>query len=166
MCSFASNVIGSHPAPLRATLLHFFSKNIFRTLFFRTRSQKGTFKAFPTKWYTLSLFQSSVCVIDAVSPAFPAAKATAPVHTRHNCQLTLRHPFLWKRSLSYILVITVRMYDVQGLEPRSFEAELKNLSALQAESASSAHCAMGYLHPLGCPRQRPHRGCARDCRGQ
>eukprot|EP00964_Phaeocystis_antarctica_P161556 scaffold133437_cov84-Phaeocystis_antarctica.AAC.2 len=51
---------------------------------------------------------SSVCVIDAVSPAFSAAKATAPVHTRHNCQLTLRHPFLWKRSLSYILVITVR----------------------------------------------------------
>ena len=60
MCSFASNVIGSHPAPLRATLLHFFSKNIFRTLFFRTRSQKGTFKAFPTKWYTLSLFQSII----------------------------------------------------------------------------------------------------------
>ena len=59
MCSFASNVIGSHPAPLRATLLHFFSKNIFRTMFFCMRSQKGTFKRFPTKWYTLSLFQSA-----------------------------------------------------------------------------------------------------------
>ena len=59
MCSFASNVIGSHPAPLRATLLHFFSKNIFRTMFFCMRSQKGTFKPFPTKWYTLSLFQST-----------------------------------------------------------------------------------------------------------
>ena len=58
MCSFASNAIGSHAAPLRATLLHFFSKNIFRTLFFCTRSQKATFKGFPTKWYTLSLYES------------------------------------------------------------------------------------------------------------
>ena len=61
MCSFASNVIGSHRAPPDATLLHFFSKNIFRTLFFCTRSQKGNFKAFPTKWYTFSLFQSATC---------------------------------------------------------------------------------------------------------
>ena len=58
MCSFASNVIGSHRAPPDATLFKKKSKNIFRTLFFRTRSQKGTFKAFPTKWYTFSLFQS------------------------------------------------------------------------------------------------------------
>ena len=58
MCSFASNVIGSHGAPPDATLLHFFSKNIFRTMFFCMRSQKGSFKRFPTKWYTLSLFQS------------------------------------------------------------------------------------------------------------
>ena len=56
--TFAGNAIGSHPAPLRATLLHFFSKYLFRTLFFCTRSQKGNFKRFPTKWYTLSLFQS------------------------------------------------------------------------------------------------------------
>ena len=60
MCSFASNAIGSHAAPLRATLLHFFSKNIFRTLFFCTRSQKATFKGFPTKWYTLSLYESAL----------------------------------------------------------------------------------------------------------
>ena len=59
MCSFASNVIGSHRAPPDATLFKKKSKNIFRTLFFRTRSQKGTFKAFPTKWYTFSLFQSA-----------------------------------------------------------------------------------------------------------
>ena len=30
----------------------------FRTLFFCTRSQKGNFKPFPTKRYTLSLFES------------------------------------------------------------------------------------------------------------
>ena len=64
----ASNVIGSHKAPPSATLLHFFSKNIFRTLFFRTRSQKGTFKAFPTKWYTLSLFQSHTDSTDRLIP--------------------------------------------------------------------------------------------------
>ena len=58
MCSFASNVIGSHGAPPDATLLHFLSKNIFRTMFFCMRSQKGSFKRSPTKWYTLSLFQS------------------------------------------------------------------------------------------------------------
>ena len=62
MCSFASNAIGSHAAPLRATLLHFFSKNICRTLFFCTRSQKATFKGFPTKWYTLSLYESVVSI--------------------------------------------------------------------------------------------------------
>ena len=60
MCPFASNVIGSHAAPPDATLLHFFSKDIFRTMFFCMRSQKGTFKRFPTKWYTLSLFQSEM----------------------------------------------------------------------------------------------------------
>ena len=58
MCPFASNVIGSHAAPPDATLLHFFSKDIFRTMFFCMRSQKGTFKRFPTKWYTFSLFES------------------------------------------------------------------------------------------------------------
>ena len=70
MGPFASNVIGSHKAPPSATLLHFFSKNIFRTLFFRTRSQKGTFKAFPTKWYTFSLFQSTSRA-PAPFPPFP-----------------------------------------------------------------------------------------------
>ena len=58
MGTFAGNAIGSRPAPLRATLLIFFSKYLFRTLFFCTRSQKGTFKRFPTKWYTFSLFES------------------------------------------------------------------------------------------------------------
>ena len=60
MGTFAGNAIGPRPAPLRATLLNFFSKYLFRTLFFSTRSQKGTFKRFPTKWYTLSLFESGV----------------------------------------------------------------------------------------------------------
>ena len=59
MGTFAGNAIGPRPAPLRATLLIFFSKYLFRTLFFSTRSQKGTFKRFPTKWYTLSLFESA-----------------------------------------------------------------------------------------------------------
>mgnify|MGYP005680703967 CR=1 FL=1 len=58
MCPFASNAIGSHRAPPDATLFNFFSKDLFRNLFFGTRSQKGNFKPFPTKWYTLSLFQS------------------------------------------------------------------------------------------------------------
>ena len=58
MGTFASNAIGSHPAPLRATLFKKKSKYLFRNLFFGTRSQKGNFKPFPTKWYTLSLFQS------------------------------------------------------------------------------------------------------------
>ena len=62
MCPFASNVIGSHAAPPDATLLHFFSKDIFRTMFFCMRSQKGTFKRFPTKWYTFLLFQSAPCL--------------------------------------------------------------------------------------------------------
>ena len=58
MGSHAGNAIGSHPAPLRATLSNFFWMNPPRTLFFCTRFQKGTFKRFPTKWYTLSLFES------------------------------------------------------------------------------------------------------------
>jgi len=81
MCSFASNAIGSHAAPLRATLLHFFSKNIFRTLFFRTRSQKGTFKAFPTKWYTLSLFQSNIYA-SRLSRVCRVCGGAAPAHAR------------------------------------------------------------------------------------
>ncbi len=69
MCPFASNVIGSRPAPLRATLFKKKSKDIFRTLFFCMRSQKGTFKPFPTNWYTLSLFQSMYAENGGVSAA-------------------------------------------------------------------------------------------------
>ena len=76
MCSFASNVIGSHRAPPDATLFKKKSKNIFRTLFFRTRSQKGTFKAFPTKWYTFSLFQSSVVTRAAATGGTDAMAVT------------------------------------------------------------------------------------------
>ena len=79
MGTFASNVIGSHRAPPDATLLHFFSKYLFRTLFFRTRSQKGTFKAFPTKWYTFSLFQSCAYAC-ACACAYACATHWAPSH--------------------------------------------------------------------------------------
>ena len=60
MGPFASNAIGSHRAPPDATLFKKKSKDLFRNLFFGTRSQKGNFKPFPTKWYTLSLLQSMV----------------------------------------------------------------------------------------------------------
>ena len=74
MGTFASNAIGSHPAPLRATLFIFFSKYLFRNLFFGTRSQKGNFKPFPTKWYTLSLFESvAIGHARLANAAFPSS---------------------------------------------------------------------------------------------
>ena len=72
--TFAGNAIGSQPAPLRATLLHFFSKYLFRTLFFCTRSQKGNFKRFPTKWYTLSVLQSKTRSEERILPSFRISK--------------------------------------------------------------------------------------------
>ena len=88
MCSFASNAIGSHAAPLRATLLNFFSKNIFRNRCFGTRRPNKHYKGIPTKWYTFSLYESAPSTPAAPPPARSDSATWATHLARHRRHVT------------------------------------------------------------------------------
>ena len=78
MGTFASNVIGSHGAPPDATLLHFFSKYLIRTLFFARGPKRAILSVFPPSGTLLSFshFESAGSTeVEATGTARAAAAA-------------------------------------------------------------------------------------------